>query len=145
MTRLELQVKSYQHEVKTKALTLGIATFDDETAQWQETNRRDNWDRSYERRLRLCRMQPENTVALDALQVEYEREHRSRRDWDSKLQRPPNSSSSSVPISSTNSPATPSPDNASSADGSVGASTSAAVKTSGLKREAFKKFLGKKG
>jgi hypothetical protein len=125
-------------------LTFIPAIFDDEMSQWEETNRREKWDRSYEKRLRMCRMQPDSTAALDALQAEYVREHANRRDWDSKYQQPLNSSSSSVPVSSTDI-STSTPDTGSPAGGPVGSPTSPAGKERGLKREALRKFLGKRG
>jgi hypothetical protein len=77
---------------------------DEDARQWEETNRRDKWDRTYKKRLRNCKEQPNNTGAMDALNAEYEEEQARRRDWDTKDQRSQNLSSLSVSASPTGLP-----------------------------------------
>ncbi|KFY19431.1 hypothetical protein V493_07966, partial [Pseudogymnoascus sp. VKM F-4281 (FW-2241)] len=84
---------------------------DDDTRRWEETNRRDKWSRGYERRLRACKEQPDNTGAIDALKAEYEKEQDRRRDWDAEDQRPRKLSSESVSKSSAGLPVAPSESN----------------------------------
>jgi hypothetical protein len=60
--------------------------FDEDARQWEETNRRENWDRNYEKRLRAYKKQPNNAGVMDVLNAEYEIEQARRRDWDTKDQ-----------------------------------------------------------
>ncbi|KAH8586047.1 hypothetical protein B0O99DRAFT_91778 [Bisporella sp. PMI_857] len=62
------------------------AVFDEDARQWEETNRRENWDRNYEKRLRAYKKQPNNAGVMDVLNAEYEIEQARRRDWDTKDQ-----------------------------------------------------------
>ncbi|XHF99751.1 hypothetical protein AWENTII_003240 [Aspergillus wentii] len=59
---------------------------DKEIRQWEETNRREKWDRGYKKRLHACELQANHADAVDALRAEYDQEQANRRDWDSKNQ-----------------------------------------------------------
>lgn len=54
----------------------------EDNRQWEETNRRDKWDRSHDKRLRACKRLADSKAVMDNLNVEYEEEHARRRAWD---------------------------------------------------------------
>lgn len=59
---------------------------EDDRLEWEETNRRDKWDRAYDKRVRLCRRLPDSAAVLADLNLEYMVEQSRRRDWDTLAQ-----------------------------------------------------------
>lgn len=59
---------------------------EDDKLEWEETNRRDKWDRAYDKRVRLSRRLPDSAAVLADLNLEYMVEQSRRRDWDTLAQ-----------------------------------------------------------